>query len=73
MPRKSSKKKSRTSYKKYPKNICKKMLSKKIKKNITEMNNKKLKSSSGKFVNDRKMAIAISYSQLKRKYPKCKF
>lgn len=47
------------------KSFCKSKLSKKISINIREMKtgNKKIKSP--------KQAIAISYSQIKKKYPKC--
>ena len=43
---------------------CKKELKDKIKFNMKEYNN-------GKYAN-RKQAIAIAYSQIYRKYPKCK-
>jgi len=47
------------------KSFCKSRLSKKISINLREMKsgNKKIKSP--------KQAIAISYSQIKKKYPKC--
>jgi hypothetical protein len=43
---------------------CKSALKEKIKINMREYNN-------GKYAN-RKQAIAIAYSQIKRKYPQCK-
>ena len=43
---------------------CKKELSNKIRENMKEYHN-------GRYVN-RKQAIAVSYSQIKRKYPQCK-
>ena len=70
---KSSKKKFRTSYKKHSKEKCRKLLSDKIATNIREMNRGKLKTGSGYKVSNRKQAIAMSYSFLKKKYPKCKF
>jgi len=66
-------KKSRVSKKRHSKEKCKKLLSNKIRINTKKMNNGKLKSGSGAIVSSREQAIAISYSQLKKKYPKCKF
>lgn len=55
-----SKKKSKTRPKKYSKINCKKQLSRKIKKNIKE----------GRY--HKKQAIAIAYSQVKKKSPRCR-
>ena len=48
-----------------PRKRCNSLLKKKIKKNIREYTSKK------RYVS-RKQAIAISYSQVKKKQPKCK-
>ena len=62
---KRTKKSSKRIVKKSRKSFCKRKLSKKIAINLKEMKsgNKKIKSP--------KQAIAISYNQIKKKYPKC--
>jgi hypothetical protein len=62
---KSSYKKSKNTKKSSLKSFCRSKLSKKISINIREMKsgNKRIKSP--------RQAIAISYSQIKKKYPKC--
>lgn len=63
--KKSLYKKSKKLKKKSLKSFCRRKLSKKISINIKEMKsgNKRIKSP--------RQAIAISYSQIKKKYPKC--
>ncbi len=49
---------------------CKKMLSDKIKVNMNEYKNKTVLKNKKRFKN-RSQVIAVSYSQLKKYYPKC--
>ena len=59
------KKKSKIKKFKFTKKKCNKFLSKKISKNMKEYKKGRWK--------NRKQALAVSYSQTKKKYPKCDF
>ncbi len=53
------------------KSSCKTRLSRKIAQNMKEYKSKK-KMNNGRRITSRKQAIAISYSQIKKKFPHCK-
>ena len=63
--RKSKSKKIRKSMRKSLKKFCRSKLSNKIKINMREMK------SGNKRIKSRLQAIAIAYSQIRKKYPKC--
>jgi transcriptional regulator with AAA-type ATPase domain len=76
-PRRCKSKKSKIRKKSIKKRLtkaqCKKRLSNKIKTNIREFKNKVKRRGSNKLLfKSRAQAIAVSYSQVKKKYPECK-
>jgi hypothetical protein len=68
--RKSARKSKRKGSRK-KQSFCRKQVSKKIRINMSEMKKGLLRTSTGYLVTDPRQAIAISYSQVKAKYPKC--
>jgi hypothetical protein len=67
----SSARKSKRKGSRKKQSFCSKQVSKKIRINMSEMKKGLLRTSTGYLVTDPRQAIAISYSQVKAKYPKC--